>query len=62
MAIQIEQTFPRCRRCGKMIHTRAQRIVATDVDENTVVLCSNVCRDEYEALYGLADRGVWKLG
>jgi hypothetical protein len=62
MAIQIEQKFPRCRRCGKMIHFRAERIEATGTDGATVVLCSDVCRDEYAALFGLADPGRRRLG
>jgi hypothetical protein len=59
VAIQIEQTFPRCRRCGKMIHLRGRRIRAAGADGAPVVLCSEICRDEYEGLYGLATRGEW---
>jgi hypothetical protein len=44
MAIQIEQKFPRCRRCGRMIHFRAERIEAVDHDGTTIVLCSGVRR------------------
>jgi hypothetical protein len=60
MAVQIEQKFPRCRRCGRMIHLRGERIRATGRDGAAVVFCSEICRDEYEALFGLADRGRWE--
>jgi hypothetical protein len=62
MAIQIEQKFPRCRRCGRMIHFRAERIEAVDHDGATIVLCSDICRDEYAALFGLADAGERRVG
>ncbi len=62
MAIQIEQKFPRCQRCGKMIHFRAERIVVPDNSGTRVVLCSEICRDEYDALFGLAGKGRWTTG
>jgi hypothetical protein len=62
MAIQIEQKFPRCGRCGKMMHFRAERIVATGRDGASIVLCSELCRDEYAALFGLAEPGRRELG
>jgi hypothetical protein len=60
VAIQITQTFPRCRRCGKMIHLRGRRIRAIGVDGAPVVLCSEICRDEYAERNGLNDRGEWE--
>ena len=58
--IQIEQTFPRCRRCGKMIHLRGERIEATGLDGASLVFCSEICRDEYAELFGLGDPGGWR--
>jgi hypothetical protein len=60
MAIQIEQKFPRCRRCGRMIHLRGDRIEAVGLAGERVVLCSEICRTEYEELHGLSDRGGWR--
>ena len=46
MPIQIEQTLPKCRRCGKMSHARdPQRI-----DDGDLVFCSVRCQSEYRAL------------
>jgi hypothetical protein len=60
--IQIEQKFPRCNRCGKMIHFRASRIEAEASDAKVVVFCSEICRDEYADLFTLASAGTWRGG
>ena len=60
MAIQIEQKFPRCQRCGRMIHLRADRIDATGLAGEHVVLCSEICRSEYEQRFGLSEQGEWR--
>lgn len=60
MAIQIEQKFPRCSRCGRMIHLRGDRIEAVGLAGDRIVLCSEICRTEYEELYGLSERGGWR--
>ena len=59
MTIQIQQEFPHCARCGIMVHTRRARIVGRGEDGRTLVFCSELCRDEYAELVGLADRGEW---
>lgn len=56
MTIQIEQKFPRCQRCGKMIHFRAEHFGAVDRDGKKVVLCSEVCAREYADLISGADQ------
>lgn len=61
MAIQIEQRFPKCSRCGVMLHASAPRIVLRDAGRARH-LCSERCRDEYLALTSLADRGEWMDG
>jgi hypothetical protein len=46
MPIQIEQTLPKCRRCGRMTHARdPQRI-----DEGELVFCTERCQREYHEL------------
>jgi hypothetical protein len=45
-----------------MIHFRAERIEAVGRDGAPVVLCSDVCRDEYAALFGLAGAGQRRRG
>ncbi len=60
MGIQITQTFPHCARCGRMMHTSQQRIVAHAEDGSVVQFCSELCRDEYRDLNGLGDNGAWK--
>lgn len=62
MTIQIQQTFPHCERCGIMLHTRRARIAARAADGRSLVFCSDLCRDEYAELYGLAERGDWVEG
>jgi hypothetical protein len=57
--VRIDQTFPRCARCGRMIHDEAPRI-EIGRGRRATVLCSELCRDEYVALHGLADRGTWR--
>jgi NMD protein affecting ribosome stability and mRNA decay len=56
VTIQIEQKAARCRRCGKLLHPRAERIEAVARDGARVLLCSARCRDEYARLGGLAER------
>ena len=60
MTIQVQQTFPHCARCGIMVHTRRARIAARGLDGRPEVFCSELCRDEYADLFGLADRGEWR--
>lgn len=43
-----------------MIHLRADRIEATGMAGERVVLCSEICRSEYAELFGLAERGEWR--
>jgi hypothetical protein len=59
MTIQIEQKFPRCQRCGKMIHFEARRLEGTSRDGRTVVFCSDICHDEFAEVFGLATLGSW---
>jgi hypothetical protein len=47
MPIQINQKFPRCALCGKIIPLRAERIELTSADQKPVRFCSTWCRDEY---------------
>jgi hypothetical protein len=57
VAIQIEQRMPKCGRCGRMIHQRAEHVsLPADDGRSTVVLCSKRCQREYEAL--LAGRSI----
>ena len=60
MGIQITQTFPHCARCGRMKHTSQPRIVAHAENGSVVQFCSELCRDEYQVLNGLADSGEWR--
>lgn len=62
LAIQIEQKFPRCQRCGKLIHFRAERIEADDVSGKHIVFCTQICYDEFEARFGIGQPGVWRTG
>lgn len=57
MAIQINQEFPHCARCGIMVHTRRARIVAAGRDGASLIFCSELCRDEYADLVGLSSPG-----
>jgi len=57
MAIQINQHFPHCARCGIMLHSSQDRIAARADDGRPLVFCSALCRDEYVELNGLADPG-----
>ena len=61
MAIQVKQEFPHCERCGIMIHERQRRIEAGG-GRDPLVWCSELCRDEYVEMHGLADRGRWVTG
>lgn len=60
MAVRIDQAFPRCGRCGKMINIRARRLAVGQSGGQKTLLCSEICRDEYVALHGLTNRGVWE--
>ena len=62
MAIQVKQEFPHCERCGIMIHDRQRRIEADSGGREPLVFCSEICRDEYVEVHGLADRGTWVTG
>jgi hypothetical protein len=62
LAIQIEQKFPRCQRCGKLIHFRAERIEADDLSGNHIVFCTQICYDEFEARFGIGVPGVLRTG
>ena len=62
MAIQVKQEFPHCERCGIMIHDRQRRIEADGGGREPLVFCSELCRDEYVEMHGLADRGAWVTG
>jgi hypothetical protein len=61
MPIQVNQEFPHCERCGKMVHTRRGRIVAA-TGSGPVIFCSELCRDEHDERFGLTDRGHWLEG
>ena len=61
MAIQIEQRFPKCDRCGVMLHVSTQRLVALE-GATTRQFCSELCRDEYAALTPLTTQGEWADG
>jgi hypothetical protein len=62
MVIQIEQTFPRCDRCGRMIHGEAARIETTSAEGRAVVFCSEICRNEFAELFQLESLGQWTTG
>jgi hypothetical protein len=49
MPIQIDQKFPRCQLCGKIIPLRAERIELARPGERPIGFCSRWCRDEYAA-------------
>ena len=49
--IQIEQRVPRCARCGRTVHPRAKRLEAKGTGRRRVLLCSELCREEYEELH-----------
>ena len=61
MAIQVNQEFPHCERCGIMLHERQRRIVAGS-GRAQIVYCSEICRDEHVEMHGLVDRGIWMSG
>jgi hypothetical protein len=58
--MRIDQVFPRCARCGRMIWTDVPRIEIRGERRKVTTLCSELCRDEYVELYGLEDRGAWR--
>src|SRR5437879_6330900 len=47
MPIQINQKFPRCALCGKIIPLRAARVEFTSADGKPLGFCSSWCRDEF---------------
>jgi hypothetical protein len=47
MPIQIDQKFPRCQLCGKIIPLRGERIEVRDAGSPPTRFCSVWCRDEY---------------
>jgi hypothetical protein len=49
--IQIDQRIPRCARCGRTIHPRARRLEARGAGRRPILICSELCREEYEALH-----------
>jgi hypothetical protein len=46
MPIQIDQTIPKCQRCGKLVHDRDPR----RIEEDEALFCSEPCRAEHAAL------------
>jgi IclR family acetate operon transcriptional repressor len=57
--VRIDQVFPRCARCGKMLHEQAARIELPTGGRRPLPLCSSVCEEEYLELHGIAERGTW---
>ena len=47
MPIQIDQKFPRCQLCGKLIPLRAEPRHITLADGKVVSFCSEECRQDY---------------
>jgi hypothetical protein len=43
-----------------MIHLEARRVEIGPRGRGATTLCSELCRDEFVALHGLADRGEWR--
>lgn len=62
MPIQIEQKFPRCQLCGKIIPLRAARIELARPDRPPVAFCSTWCRDEYAARERSEDAASGRAG
>ena len=59
--MRIDQVFPRCARCGRMIFTTVPRIeIRTGGNQPPITLCSELCRDEYVELRELSDLGAWR--
>lgn len=48
MPIQINQKFPRCQLCGKLIPLRAEPRRITLADGKVVSFCSEECRQDYQ--------------
>lgn len=42
-----------------MMHTARPHIAARKSEKKPAVFCSELCRDEYAELFGLADKGDW---
>ena len=47
MPIQINQKFPRCQLCGKLIPLRAEPQTVTLPDGKAPSFCSQECRQDY---------------
>jgi hypothetical protein len=47
--IQINQKFPRCQLCGKIIPLRAEKVELVLPDRPALGFCSTWCRDEHAA-------------
>jgi len=56
MPIQINQKFPRCTLCGKMIPLRAALVELPGADQKPIRFCSVWCRDEYTRRAAVAGR------
>lgn len=54
MAIQINQQFPHCARCGIMLHSTQKQIDAVALDGKEIVFCSQRCFDEYRERWGFS--------
>jgi len=48
MPIHIDQKFPRCQLCGKLIPLRAEPRRLTLADGKVVSFCSQECRQDYQ--------------
>lgn len=48
MPIQINQKFPRCQLCGKIIPLRTDPIEIVQSGQLAIRFCSVWCRDEYD--------------
>jgi hypothetical protein len=62
VTIQIEQTFPHCERCGKMLHWRMPRIAAQTSEGETIAFCSELCQKEHEARTAPVAGAQWHEG
>ena len=51
MPLQINQKYPRCALCGKIIPLRIERIELLNAEQKPVRFCSGWCRDEYARRY-----------
>jgi hypothetical protein len=51
MSIQIEQTMPRCLRCGTLVHARDKDRIQNELG----LFCSPICHGEYADLRAVRD-------